>query len=154
MVERVEELAAKLQVLTADRVEPLDPNICTIHEIDETPDGQLFLVMAYYAGETLKKKIERGPLPLDEALEYAIQIAQGLVKAHGAGIIHRDLKPANALVTSDGLVKIVDTLSSSRMFSSDIRVCGCIWRTRGSRFYRFTRPRSTFHRKSPAAVNA
>jgi eukaryotic-like serine/threonine-protein kinase len=104
-----DEEAKQRFMLEAQAASALDhPNICTIHEIDETPDGQLFLVMAYYAGETLKKKIERGPLPLDEALDYAIQIAQGLVKAHGAGIIHRDLKPANALVTSDGLVKIVD----------------------------------------------
>jgi serine/threonine protein kinase len=104
-----DEEAKQRFMLEAQAASALDhPNICTIHEIDETPDGQLFLVMAYYAGETLKKKIDRGPLPLDEALEYAIQIAQGLVKAHGAGIIHRDLKPANALVTSDGLVKIVD----------------------------------------------
>ena len=84
------------------------PNICTTYEIDETSDGQLFIAMAYYPGETLKKKIERGPLKLDEALDYAMQIAQGLVKAHAAGIVHRDIKPANVMVTSDGLVKIVD----------------------------------------------
>jgi len=96
-------------VLEAQAASALDhPNICTIHEIDETPDGQLFLVMAYYDGETLKTKIERGPLKLDAALDYAVQMAQGLVKAHGAGIVHRDIKPANTLVTSDGLVKILD----------------------------------------------
>jgi Tol biopolymer transport system component len=96
-------------ILEAQAASALDhPNICTIFEIDETPDGQLFLVMAYYAGETLKKLIERGPLAIDEALDYAIQIAQGLVKAHAAGIVHRDIKPANVLVTADGIVKIVD----------------------------------------------
>jgi serine/threonine protein kinase/tetratricopeptide (TPR) repeat protein len=84
------------------------PNICTIHEIDETAEGQLFIAMAFYEGESLKAKIERGPLKLDEALDIAAQIAQGLAKAHEQGIVHRDIKPANILVTKDGLVKIVD----------------------------------------------
>ena len=83
-------------------------NIGYIHEIDETDDGQLFIAMAFYAGETLKKKITRGPLPIDEALDYAVQIAEGLGRAHEAGIIHRDIKPANVMVTEEGLVKIVD----------------------------------------------
>jgi serine/threonine protein kinase/Tol biopolymer transport system component len=84
------------------------PNICTIHEIGETEDGQMFIAMAYYEGETLKKKIESGALPADEALKLALQIASGLSKAHEKGIIHRDIKPANVMVTSDGLAKIVD----------------------------------------------
>ena len=84
------------------------PNICTIHDIDETPDGQMFLAMAFYSGETLKKKIEYGPMKLDQAVDIAIQIAQGLAKAHAAGIVHRDIKPANVIVTADDLVKIVD----------------------------------------------
>ena len=70
------------------------PNICVIHEIDETPEGQLYLAMAYYEGETLKEKIERGPLPLDEAVDIAVQVGQGLAKAHEAKITHRDIKPA------------------------------------------------------------
>jgi len=84
------------------------PHICTIHEIDETPDGQLFIVMAHYEGETLKKKIERGPLLVNEAVSFAVQIANGLQSAHRVGIVHRDIKPANVMVTSDGVVKIVD----------------------------------------------
>jgi eukaryotic-like serine/threonine-protein kinase len=84
------------------------PNICTIHDIDKTSDGQLFMVMAYYGGETLKKKIARGAVPVPEALNYAIQMARGLAKAHEQGIIHRDIKPANVMVTDDGDVKIVD----------------------------------------------
>ena len=84
------------------------PNICTIHEIDTMPDGRLFLAMACYEGETLKRRIERGPLPFDEAIAIAAQIAQGLAKAHAAGIVHRDIKPANLIVTTDGTVKIVD----------------------------------------------
>jgi serine/threonine protein kinase/Flp pilus assembly protein TadD len=84
------------------------PNICTIYEIDETEDGQMFIAMAYYDGETLKKKIERGPLNQDEAIGIAIQIGHGLIKAHEQGIVHRDIKPANIFMTKDGLVKILD----------------------------------------------
>jgi len=84
------------------------PHICTIYEIDETDDGQLFISMAYYEGETLKKKIERGPLKLEDALNITIQVAQGLDKTHSKGIIHRDIKPGNIFITEDGQVKIVD----------------------------------------------
>ena len=84
------------------------PNICTIYEIDETPDGRLFLAMACYDGETLKTRIQRGPLPVPDALGVAVQVAQGLVKAHAVDIVHRDVKPANLMVTTDGLVKILD----------------------------------------------
>ena len=83
-------------------------NVCTVYDIDETPDGQVFLVMAYYAGETLKKKVERGPLELDDALDIAIQVAQGLARAHESRIIHRDVKPANVMVTGRGEAKLVD----------------------------------------------
>lgn len=83
-------------------------NICNIHEIDETADGQMFIAMAFYDGETVKKKIERGPLPLNEALDIAIQTAQGLLNAHQEGMVHRDVKPANVMVTSDGVAKLVD----------------------------------------------
>ncbi len=83
-------------------------NICTIYEISETEDGQTFIAMAYYDGETIKAKIARGPLPVSEALDYAVQAALGLSKAHAEGIIHRDIKPANIMVTRDGVVKIVD----------------------------------------------
>ena len=84
------------------------PNICTIYEVSETEDSHTFIAMAYYEGEDLKSRIARGPLKLDEALDFAVQIAQGLAKAHEQKIIHRDIKPANVLITKDGLVKIVD----------------------------------------------
>ena len=84
------------------------PNICNVHDIGETDDGQIFIVMAYYEGETLKKKIERGPLKIEESVRIAVQIAQGLAKAHEHDIVHRDIKPANVMVTSDEVVKIVD----------------------------------------------
>ncbi|HSQ73928.1 MAG TPA: serine/threonine-protein kinase, partial [Bacteroidota bacterium] len=83
-------------------------NICVVHDIDETSDGQMFISMEYLEGETLKKKIERGPLKVQEALDIASQVAQGLARAHQHGIIHRDIKPANIMVTGDGAAKIVD----------------------------------------------
>lgn len=83
------------------------PNICTVHQIGEAEDGQ-FIAMAYYEGETLQRKIEQGPLAVDEAAAIAQQIASGLAKAHAGGITHRDLKPSNIMLTTDGLVKILD----------------------------------------------
>ena len=102
--------AAKEQFMREARAaSALDhPNICTIYDIDETPDGQIFLAMAYVDGETLKETIARGPLPIGDILDIGAQIAQALVKAHGAGIVHRDIKPANVMITADRLVKIVD----------------------------------------------
>jgi serine/threonine-protein kinase len=84
------------------------PNICTIHSVEETDDGQIFIVMAYYEGETLKDRIERDPLPLALALDVAIQVARGLARAHERGIVHRDIKPANLIRTDDGVTKILD----------------------------------------------
>ncbi len=83
------------------------PNIGTIHEIDEV-EGHFFIAMAHYEGETLKDKIERGPMEVEEAFNIAIQIAQGLAKTHSKDIVHRDIKPANVLITEDGQVKIID----------------------------------------------
>jgi len=84
------------------------PNICTIHEIDETPDGQLFIAMACYEGETLEERIARGPLQLSAAVDIAFQVAAGLGRAHDQGIVHRDTKPGNIFLTDDGQVKILD----------------------------------------------
>ena len=83
-------------------------NICTIYEINETEDGQLYLVMAHYEGETLKERIERGPLVLDDAVDIATQVGRGLAEAHGARIVHRDVKPANLQIAKGGVVKILD----------------------------------------------
>ena len=82
-------------------------NICVIHDIEQTDDGQLFIVMARYEGETLKRALERGPLPVADALESAAEVAEGLAKAHAQGVVHRDIKPGNLIVTEDG-VKILD----------------------------------------------
>ncbi len=83
-------------------------NICVVYDIDETADGQMFISMECLEGETLKKKIERGPLKIDEAIDICEQVARGLSKAHEQGIVHRDIKPANIMVTTDGVAKIVD----------------------------------------------
>ena len=93
----------------AEAASALDhPNICTVYDVDETPDGQIFISMAYYQGETLKKKIEHGPLPLADAIDIALQVARGLQAAHEARIVHRDVKPANIMVPANGEAKVLD----------------------------------------------
>ncbi|MGH2569195.1 MAG: serine/threonine-protein kinase, partial [Bacteroidota bacterium] len=84
------------------------PNICTIHGIEETDDGQLFIVMALYDGVPLNKKIEQAPLKIEEALDIAIQAAEGLQVAHEKGITHRDIKSSNIMVTEKGRAVIMD----------------------------------------------
>lgn len=84
------------------------PNVCALLEMGETDDGRSYLIMPYYAGETLKRRLARGSLPVDEALRVALQAARGLAAAHGRGIVHRDIKPANLLLTDGGSVKILD----------------------------------------------
>ncbi len=85
-------------------------NVCPVYEIDEIDevDGQTFLAMAYLEGRTLKDKITERPLKLDEALDIAIQTAQGLQAAHRKEIVHRDIKPANLMLIAAGQVKIMD----------------------------------------------
>jgi serine/threonine protein kinase/dienelactone hydrolase len=83
------------------------PNICTIYEINEE-DGRSFIAMEYVKGQSLKAKMERGPLEEQEALEMAIQVAEGLEEAHKKGIIHRDIKSANIMITEKGQAKVMD----------------------------------------------
>src|SRR5258706_5271258 len=89
------------------------PNIAHIYGLEATPDGQdtatpTFLVMELVDGDTLAERIARGPIPLDEALPIARQIADALEAAHELGIVHRDLKPANIKLRPDGMVKVLD----------------------------------------------
>src|SRR6266852_8518399 len=83
------------------------PNIVHIYDIAEA-DGTPFIAMEFVAGKTLDQTIGRKGLRVSEALRYSVQIADALEKAHAAGIAHRDLKPSNIMVTTDGLVKILD----------------------------------------------
>ena len=104
-----DEEAKKRFIHEAKAASSLDhPNICTIHEINQTKEGQLFVVMTCYEGENLKEKIDRGPLKITELIDIAIQASQGLTKAHEKGIIHRDIKPSNIFITGDGVAKIID----------------------------------------------
>ncbi len=83
------------------------PNICTVHEIDES-DDQTYIAMAYVEGLSLKDKIKAGKLELEEIVNITSQIAEGLSAAHKKGITHRDIKPANIMLTEEGPVKIMD----------------------------------------------
>jgi Tol biopolymer transport system component len=82
------------------------PHICTLHDIG-SQDGVDYLVMECVEGETLAKRLEKGPLPLEQVLKYGAQIADALDKAHRAGIVHRDLKPGNIMLTATG-AKLLD----------------------------------------------
>src|SRR5258707_2697080 len=75
------------------------PNIGVIHGIDKSDDGRMFIVMAYYEGQTLSQKLGAGALPLLQAMDWACQIASGLAAAHAPNIVHRDIKPGNIIVT-------------------------------------------------------
>ena len=102
-----EEVKARL-IREAQAAASLDhPNICQVFGIHEE-DGEIFIAMAYIDGPSLAEKIKERPLPLDEALTIATQIAEGLQEAHEQGVVHRDIKPQNVLLTGKGQVKILD----------------------------------------------
>ena len=106
------------------------PNICTIHEIDETDEGWLYTVMACYEGQTLAARLSEGRLSVDEAIDIFQQVATGLHAAHAAGITHRDVKPSNLFLTDAGIVKILDfgiaKLEGQRDLTADGRVMGTV----------------------------
>jgi serine/threonine protein kinase len=83
------------------------PNIAAIYGLEEVA-GDRYLVLEYIEGPTLAERLERGPLPLDEAIDICRQIAAGVEAAHESGVIHRDLKPGNVKITPDGKVKVLD----------------------------------------------
>ena len=83
------------------------PNVCTVYDVGHE-GATHYIVMEFLEGRTLAAHLGRGLLPVDEAASYALQIADGLSKAHALGVIHRDLKPANVMLTTDGFVKILD----------------------------------------------
>src|SRR5262249_17330567 len=82
------------------------PHICVLHDIGHQ-DGVDFLVMEYLEGEMLAGRLRRGPVPIEQAMEVAIQVADALDKAHRRGIVHRDLKPGNIMLTKGG-AKLMD----------------------------------------------
>lgn len=99
-------------------------NTCTIFEIDETADGQLYIVMPAYDGEPLDKMIEQGQLSVARALDIAIQIGEGLKAAHEQGIIHRDIKSGNIIITEEGQAVIMDFGLARRSDASKLTKTG------------------------------
>ena len=94
------------------------PHVCALHDLG-SHEGIRFLVMQYVAGETLAARIDRGPLPVGEALRITCQIADALQAAHERGIVHRDLKPANVMQTGDGTIKVLDFGLAKALGDSD-----------------------------------
>ena len=84
------------------------PNVCTIHALGETGEGQHYIAMEHIEGETLRRRLARSRLTLLEALDTGIQVAAGLRIAHAADIVHRDIKPENIMLRPDGVVKVLD----------------------------------------------
>ena len=84
-------------------IRPLNhPHICTLYDVGEQ-DGIVYIVMELIEGETLAARLQKGPLPLEEALRIGAQIADALDKAHRQGVVHRDVKPGNAMLTKTGV---------------------------------------------------
>jgi len=83
------------------------PNICTIHAIKEYT-GQMFVVMDYVEGETLRKKLTSGPVQVRRAIEIGMQVAEGLAILHDHGMVHRNIKPENIMIRKDGVVQVMD----------------------------------------------
>src|SRR5262249_33479848 len=101
--ERISRFQREAQVLASLN----HPNIAAIYDLEEL-NGSRFLILEMVEGETLEDRIQRGPIPVEEALKIALQIAEALEAAHEKNVIHRDLKPANIKVTAEGTVKVLD----------------------------------------------
>jgi serine/threonine protein kinase len=84
------------------------PNVCTIHALGQTSDGQHYIAMEYVDGETLGHRLSTARLSIREFVDIAIQVGAALSAAHETGIVHRDIKPDNAMLRPDGVVKVLD----------------------------------------------
>ena len=84
------------------------PHVATIYEVGDTPDGRLFIAMAWCEGPTIREKLISGPIPMPDALRIGMEAASGLAAAHARGIVHRDVKPENLMDTPEGGVRVVD----------------------------------------------
>jgi eukaryotic-like serine/threonine-protein kinase len=105
-------------------------NIGVIYGLEESAEGEIFIAMGYYEGETLAQKIARGLLPVSESVDIAMQIAAGLAAAHARNIVHRDIKPSNIIITNEKVVKIVDfglaRIASSASATQSITTTGTL----------------------------
>jgi len=105
-------------------------NIGVIYGLEESAEGEIFIAMGYYEGETLAQKIARGLLPVSESVDIAMQIAAGLAAAHARNIVHRDVKPSNIIITNERVVKIVDfglaRIASSASATQSITTTGTL----------------------------
>src|SRR5262245_58398881 len=95
------------------------PFICSIYEVT-TLNGRACIAMEYVRGESLERRLRGGPLPLNEALRVAEEIAEALDAAHKRRVVHRDLKPANVMLTEDGHIKVMDFGLAARLQHSDV----------------------------------
>src|SRR5262245_40879856 len=84
------------------------PNICTVYEVNEVDENLMFFVMQYIDGKTLKKFVGGRPLPLDQALEFSLEITDALAEAHRRNVIHRDIKSSNIMLNERNQLKILD----------------------------------------------
>ncbi|MDX1530072.1 MAG: protein kinase, partial [Rhodothermales bacterium] len=84
------------------------PHVGTVYDVGQTEDGRRWIAMAYYSGPSLAERIAEGPLPVEEAVRLAGEVADGLGAAHAAGLVHRDVKPANVVLTAQGTAKVLD----------------------------------------------
>ncbi|HLV01875.1 MAG TPA: protein kinase, partial [Acidobacteriota bacterium] len=101
--------ARKRLLAEARAVSALDhKSICTVHDVGETEDGSIYIVMAFYGGKTLSEILNLRTLPIEECLRIALRLSEGLQCAHDAGVIHRDVKPSNIIVCDNGEVKLLD----------------------------------------------
>jgi serine/threonine protein kinase len=96
------------------------PNICTVHDVGEA-DGHIYIAMEVIEGRPLSTRLAEGPVPLDEVLRIALQLADAVAHAHDRGIVHRDLKAANVMITPEGRVKVLDFGLAKRVSGEELR---------------------------------